>query len=85
MIVTAPDCTPCATNWRLTAIWISYPYKALVAFSGKVQDGGRLHRNQHERLQANAETFKHDEYRMLIVAEIPDRFRSATITYHVCG
>ncbi len=48
-----------------------YPYKALVAFSGTVQDGGldytEASMNGFPESQT-AETFKRDEYRFLIVA-----------------
>jgi type I restriction enzyme R subunit len=48
-----------------------YPFKALVAFSGTVRDGGadytEANMNGFPEAQT-AETFKRDEYRMLIVA-----------------
>ncbi|HEU5378680.1 MAG TPA: type I restriction endonuclease [Ktedonobacteraceae bacterium] len=49
-----------------------YPYKVLVAFSGKVQDGGttfdEVSMNGGISESKTAETFKGDEYRILIVA-----------------
>ncbi len=49
-----------------------YPYKALVAFSGKVKDGGKEYTepgmNGFAETQT-AETFKRHEYRFLVVAE----------------
>ena len=56
----------------------NYPYKALVAFSGKVLDGTITY--EENRMNGipetqTAETFKKDEFRILIVAnKIPDRF-----------
>ena len=48
-----------------------YPYKALVAFSGTISDGGidytEAHMNGFSETQT-AETFKQDAYRILIVA-----------------
>jgi len=48
-----------------------YPYKALVAFSGTVSDGGidytETHMNGFSETQT-AETFKQQQYRILIVA-----------------
>jgi type I restriction enzyme R subunit len=48
-----------------------YPYRALVAFSGTVKDGGidytEAHMNGFSKTQT-AETFKQDSYRILIVA-----------------
>jgi Type III restriction enzyme, res subunit./Type I restriction enzyme R protein N terminus (HSDR_N). len=48
-----------------------YPYKALVAFSGKVEDHGLVYTESGMNGVAEsktAETFKSDEYRILIVA-----------------
>ena len=49
-----------------------YPYKALVAFSGMVKDGGKQYTEANMNGFAEtqtAETFKRPEYRFLIVAE----------------
>jgi type I restriction enzyme, R subunit len=49
-----------------------YPFKALVAFSGTVKDGGIDYTESNMNgfsESKTAETFKRDEYRLLIVAE----------------
>ena len=54
-----------------------YPYKTLVAFSGKVQDGGvdftetSMNSNPEERIPETqtARTFRRPEYRFMVVAE----------------
>lgn len=65
-----------------------YRFKALVAFSGTVRDGGADHTeaNMNGFSEAQtAETFKRDEYRILSGVQIPNRIRPAVAAYDVRG
>ena len=70
---------PCATSWPWTGISRrkGYPFKALVAFSGTVPDGGQIlhgigdelrRQGKDDRRTQTAKDFEKPEYRFLICA-----------------